>query len=203
MGISDGLARPDPTARSSLCFFGPLVGDPRSRICAFCLVAWNTQKAFQARRGLSRQYISMEIITKKLHLVPYNPSAKPKDERTTHVTVNRKNGLIAFGGPALADLQMKGKLIRFYSDQTKNIIAWQVREGGSLDEIRGWRLCKENPQNGNWVTTIKGIVESFQGLTKDSYKKLPIKKYQIKQGDSILENGSEYYFVELIDHEQE
>jgi hypothetical protein len=90
---------------------------------------------------------------------------------------------------------MDGKLVRFFFDSTKKIVGWQVQSKSmELAATKNWKLVKAN-KTGMAQFSISGILKSFIGLKKDSYKKLEIKKYVVTQG--VLEKGQQYYYVKV------
>lgn len=139
----------------------------------------------------------IKTTTRTIHFIPYDPKkGRTKDtEEAPTCTVSAKFGLISFSKKAVDQLQMDGKLVRFFFDSTKKIVGWQVQSKSmELAATKNWKLVKAN-KTGMAQFSINGILKSFIGLTKDSYKKLEIKKYVVTQG--VLEKGQQYYYVKV------
>lgn len=143
----------------------------------------------------------IQEVKKQIHFQAYIPRGGPRKDLDAPptVTIIKKNGRIDFPARTLSKLGMEEKFISFYFEPTRKIIGWQIKsslsEGQKVGRASRWKFVKPT-SNGNYHTTIKGIIDSFNGsLTKDKYKKIEIKKYIEQEG--ILEKGTVYYFVEL------
>lgn len=144
----------------------------------------------------------IEEVKKKIHFSPYFPQrGKEKDESPAPtVTINRKHNKLIFNRSCIDELSMDAKFIRLYYEPSKHIIGWQIKSVLPQLEMKNWKLVRKNKQNGVYTVQIKKMLEEFNGLRYDSYKHLPVKKYIEQEG--IMEKGSTYYFVEMIEDPQ-
>jgi len=136
--------------------------------------------------------------------VPKRGRDKDEDPAPT-VTIDRKRGRITFNTKVLNKLSMANKFIAFYFEPTRKIIGWkvvnQLPPGVKAGPYAKWRYCKpygKGAANGKgfWITSIKGILEEFNGsLKSDTYKDLEVKKYI--ETASVLDRGQVTYFVEV------
>lgn len=139
---------------------------------------------------------------RKIHFRSYSAvKGKPVDnDPAPTVIVSRKYNTLTFSKGCITATQMSGKFVKLFYEPTKKIIGWQAREGTfNQEELKQWRLCKP-AKNGIWVMGVKGILDQFAGLNKDSYHGLEVKRYR-EMGKLEAFSGETFHYVEVRDKE--
>lgn len=138
--------------------------------------------------------VKIEQKQKRLYLIEFHAGKKHMTKKDkVCITVSRKFGMLSFGSHAIQMLNMKGKWIKLAFDAGNKVIAWRLKETLNQNEMKsGWKLVKQN-KSGQFQLFVEAILKQMIGLTKDSYKKLEVKKYK----DYSLLQSDDYYFVEI------
>lgn len=131
--------------------------------------------------------------TKSLHLIGYNPHKRPpRKQKTLNVSISTKFGYIMFSKSAVIAMNMSTNFIKIYYDSVQNVVAWRIQNVVSLEEMKlGWKLIRVQ-KKGHAIISMKSVLQTMN-LTKDSYKKLEVKKYK----DYSMLGSDYYYYVEI------
>lgn len=141
----------------------------------------------------------METFTKKLLLIPVEYGKKKLVvEETVFVRVNEASGTIGFGRLALQEMAMDNKLYRLFYDEAKCVVAWQLKDGLSKDEMdsKTWKLVKASSSNGAFVISVKRVLEVLGRDKSSKSYKATVKKYLMK--NDLMQDG-DYYFIDLAE----
>ncbi len=140
-----------------------------------------------------------EIVKKKLNLVSVEPGRKALEIAASKVTVtvNSKTGLMSVGKASVEAMAMNKCWIKWSFDVENKVLAWQVRHELDNDSLKeqGWKFYES--KDGGMILSVGRIVRLFE-MKQETYQGVEVKKYQAK---SVTENGSTYYFVDMIDAE--
>lgn len=136
----------------------------------------------------------MELSKKKLLLVPIEWGRKKLvPDAEVHIRINGTNGSMNIGAQAAREMCMEGKFYRLFFDTPNNVIAWQVKEGLSKEQMESktWKLAKQN--NSQQITISVGRILEALNKNDDKSHKCIVKKYALK--DNMMEEG-DYFFIE-------
>ena len=136
----------------------------------------------------------IKTTTKNLSLVTHTPGRGKRLNRSSVPTVNVfiDQGRIQFSRYAIEEMELEGRLIRFFSDENdSNIIGWKVIKKPTLEEKKSEYQCKVH-NNGVWRVSINKLIQKMTGRggrRRGVYRNVPIERY--------TEQGETYFFISL------
>lgn len=138
-----------------------------------------------------------------MHLAEYFPrAATPAEEEPVYASISFERGSISFGNKAIKAMNAEGKMIKFFTDTSRKVIAWKL--DSKVEMVKGslWRPMTINQTNKNALLSIAGIVGEFKLIMppETTTVRPEIQKY-IEQ--DMLGKGEEYFFVKLDEKTEE
>ncbi len=133
----------------------------------------------------------------KLTLTPVDMSrARLIEPKPPHTRIQMSSGQMHIGKRADEQVCMDGLFFRLFFDQTKNVIAWQVKQEITelQKEDKVWKLAKKN-ESGNISISIGRILDALN-IPREGSKTFEIKKWNSNR-DSMIDDGGHYFYIEL------
>lgn len=138
----------------------------------------------------------------KIHFTPYiikkGRAEKDVTEKSPVASVSVKYGRLNFTSHAIKEIGMAGKWVKLYYEPHRKIIGWRVKDKVENGELKTWKLCQPDKNNGTWGMSITKMLTEFKGLTQESYLNLEIQKYKDIGGGHLNQYAGEtFFFIEV------
>lgn len=110
--------------------------------------------------------------------------------------ISFKAGTVVFGSPALKAMDAQGKMLKFYTETTKRIIAWKLTDKVEMGRDSNWRVVSVNLQNNNALFSVKPLLAEFRTVLPNPPDSLKA-EIECYESQDIMDRGQKYYFVKL------
>jgi len=129
-------------------------------------------------------------------IFPAQPLPPPDDE-PVFVSISFERGSVSFGAKAIRAIEAEGKMIKFYSDTTRRIIAWKLSPKVEMAPESNWRMFTINQTNKNALFSVNGIISELKLLLPPETKTIKAEIQKYIETTDLMNRGEEYYFVKL------